>query len=160
MFTQQANFIIALLTEIHCRLGNDPRTNGLFDRTFDHIFGLPEGTLFTEIGNLTNDTICIIIGKIFVEAPAWDEFPCLGLAFRALQADRSLPIVLNASNEVAVASFLEGKLAFTAIPEVIAATMDAHTAWPVDTLAAVRAVDAWAHAHARDLVRGLESRER
>ena len=99
-------------------------------------------------------------GTLEFEAPAWDEFPCLGLAFRALQADRSLPIVLNASNEVAVASFLAGQLPFTAIPEVIAATMDAHTASPVDTLAAVRAVDAWAHAHARDLVRGLESRER
>ena len=42
----------------------------------------------------------------------WDEFPCLRLAFRALEADRSLPIVLNASNEVAVASFLEGQPAF------------------------------------------------
>ncbi len=59
-------------------------------------------------------------GTLEFLAPAWDEFPCLGLAFRALEADRSLPIVLNASNEVAVASFLEGQLAFTAIPDVIA----------------------------------------
>jgi len=99
-------------------------------------------------------------GTLEFLTPAWDEFPCLGLAFRALEADRSLPIVLNASNEVAVASFLEGQLAFTAIPDVIAATMDAHTASPVDTLAAVRAVDAWACAHARELVREVESTER
>jgi 1-deoxy-D-xylulose-5-phosphate reductoisomerase len=99
-------------------------------------------------------------GTLEFLTPAWDEFPCLGLAFRALEADRSLPIVLNASNEVAVASFLEGRLAFTAIPDVIAATMDAHTASLVDTLPAVRAVDAWARAHAQELVRAVESRER
>ncbi len=99
-------------------------------------------------------------GTLEFHAPAWAEFPCLGLAFRALEADRSLPIVLNASNEVAVASFLEGQLPFTAIPDVIAATMDAHTASPVNTLSAVRAVDTWARAHAQDLVRAVESRER
>jgi 1-deoxy-D-xylulose-5-phosphate reductoisomerase len=99
-------------------------------------------------------------GTLEFLAPAWDEFPCLGLAFRALEADRSLPIVLNASNEVAVASFLEGQLPFTAISDVIAATMDAHAASPVDTLPAVRAVDAWARAHAQELVRAVESKER
>jgi 1-deoxy-D-xylulose-5-phosphate reductoisomerase len=88
--------------------------------------------------------------------PDWDEFPCLRLAFRALEADRSLPIVLNASNEVAVSSFLEGTLAFPAIAEVIAATMDAHRPAPVDTLAAVRAVDAWARETARELARAVE----
>ena len=76
-----------------------------------------------------------------------------------LEADRSLPIVLNAANEVAVASFLAGQLGFTAIPDVIAATMDAHRATAVATLAAVRAVDAWAKAHAFDLVR-VESEQR
>jgi 1-deoxy-D-xylulose-5-phosphate reductoisomerase len=92
-------------------------------------------------------------GTLEFHPPAWDEFPCLSLAFRALEADRSLPIVLNAANEVAVASFLAGELGFTAIPDVIAATMDAHRATPVDTLATVRAVDAWATAHALGLVR-------
>jgi 1-deoxy-D-xylulose-5-phosphate reductoisomerase len=88
--------------------------------------------------------------------PDWDEFPCLRLAFRALEADRSLPIVLNASNEVAVSSFLEETLAFPAIAEVIAATMDAHRPAPVDTLAAVRAVDAWARETAQELARAVE----
>jgi 1-deoxy-D-xylulose-5-phosphate reductoisomerase len=101
-------------------------------------------------------------GSLEFQAPAWDEFPCLGLAFRALEADRSLPIVLNAANEVAVASFLEGQLAFTAIPDVIAATMDVHRASQVDTLAGVRAVDAWARTHAQALVgsRAVESNKR
>jgi 1-deoxy-D-xylulose-5-phosphate reductoisomerase len=90
-------------------------------------------------------------GALEFHAPAWDDFPCLGLAYRALQAERSLPIVLNAANEVAVASFLEGRLPFTAIAEVIAATMDAHEAAPADTLAEVRAVDAWARGHAGEI---------
>ena len=96
-------------------------------------------------------------GTLEFQPPAWDEFPCLRLAFRALDADRSLPIVLNAANEVAVAAFLEGRLRFPAISDVIGAAMDAHTASPVDTLAAVRAVDAWARAHAVELVREVES---
>jgi len=95
-------------------------------------------------------------GTLEFQPPDWDEFPCLRLAFRALEADRSLPIVLNASNEVAVSSFLAGALPFPAIAEVIAATMDAHTAAPVDTLAAVRAVDTWARATAAEMVRAVE----
>ena len=82
------------------------------------------------------------------EAPARDDFRCLGLAYRALDADRSLPIVLNAANEVAVAAFLQGTLRFTAIPDLIARTMDAHGSAPADTLAEVRRIDAWARAQA------------
>ena len=52
---------------------------------------------------------------------------------RALEAERSLPIVLNAANEVAVSSFLEGRLGFTHIPQVIAQTMDAHAPEPAAT---------------------------
>ena len=96
-------------------------------------------------------------GTLEFQPPAWDEFPCLRLAFRALEAERSLPIVLNAANEVAVAAFLEGRLRFPAISDVIGAAMDAHTPSPVDTLAAVRAVDTWARAHAVELVREVES---
>jgi 1-deoxy-D-xylulose-5-phosphate reductoisomerase len=99
-------------------------------------------------------------GTLEFQTPAWDEFPCLRLAFRALEADRSLPIVLNAANEVAVAAFLDGQLGFTAIPDVIAATMDAYRDAPVDTLPAVRAVDAWARSHAAELVRAVELNKR
>ena len=88
--------------------------------------------------------------------PAWDDFPCLRLAYRALEAERSLPIVLNAANEVAVASFLEGRLAFTHIPQIIAGAMDAHTPEAAASLADVRRVDRWARAHAAQLATELE----
>ena len=92
-------------------------------------------------------------GTLEFQTPAWDDFPCLRLAYRALEAERSLPIVLNAANEVAVASFLDGRLGFTAIARVIADTMAAHQMAPTDTLDAVRRVDRWAHEHATGLVR-------
>ena len=97
------------------------------------------------------------MGALTFEKPAREDFPCLDLAYRALEADRSLPIVLNAANEVAVASFLEGRLRFTAIPEVIVRTMDAHHAGPAEALRDVRRIDTWARAHADEAVRELQS---
>jgi 1-deoxy-D-xylulose-5-phosphate reductoisomerase len=94
-------------------------------------------------------------GPLEFHAPAWEDFPCLRLAYRALEAERSLPVVLNAANEVAVASFLDGRLGFTAIARVIAQTMDAHVAAPTDTLEGVRQIDRWAHDHAAGLVERL-----
>ena len=86
------------------------------------------------------------------DEPAWDDFPCLRLAYRALRAERSLPIVLNAANEVAVSSFLEGRLSFPGIALVVAGTMDAHVPTSADTLQAIRNVDRWSREVAADLV--------
>ena len=95
-------------------------------------------------------------GRLDFDIPDTKAFPCLSLAYRALEAERSLPVVLNAANEIAVARFLEGRIGFTAIPQVIARAMDVHRPAEVSTLAAVRAVDAAARAHALDIARGLE----
>jgi 1-deoxy-D-xylulose-5-phosphate reductoisomerase len=95
-------------------------------------------------------------GRLDFDVPDTEAFPCLSLAYRALEAERSLPVVLNAANEIAVARFLEGRIGFTAIPQVIARAMDVHRPAEVSTLAAVRAVDAAARAHALDIARGLE----
>jgi 1-deoxy-D-xylulose-5-phosphate reductoisomerase len=88
--------------------------------------------------------------------PAHDRFPSLGLAYRALRAGGTLPVVLNAANEVAVEIFLEGKLGFTGIPDVIEKTMDAHEVGAVSTLDAVHRADGWAREYARRIARGLE----
>ncbi len=88
--------------------------------------------------------------------PPHDRFPSLGLAYRALRAGGTLPVVLNAANEIAVDLFLEGKLGFTAIPRVIEKTMAAHRVEAVSTLDEVRSADAWARDHARQMARGLE----
>ena len=95
-------------------------------------------------------------GRLDFLEPDTGRFPCLALAYRAMRAEGSLPVVLNAANEVAVEAFLDGKLGFTAIPRVIEKSMDAHEPVPVDTLKIVRNVDAWARDHAVEVARELE----
>jgi len=99
----------------------------------------------------------VACGPLEFERPDYDNFPCLRLAYRALEAGGSRPVVLSAANEVAVASFLAGRLAFTAIPRVIEQALDAHDGRPADTLDEVRAIDRWARAYSQDLTRRLES---
>jgi 1-deoxy-D-xylulose-5-phosphate reductoisomerase len=95
-------------------------------------------------------------GTLEFAAPDTDVFPCLKLAYHALESAASLPVVLNAANEVAVAMFLEGHLSFPGIAHVISETMDLHTPTPVTTLRQVRAVDQDARDHARAIASGLE----
>jgi len=95
-------------------------------------------------------------GPLDFAAPDTDAFPCLQLAYRALDAERSLPVVLNAANEIAVAQFLDRRLGFTAIPQVIESTMNAHRPAEVATLPAVREVDRWAREYAREIARAVE----
>jgi 1-deoxy-D-xylulose-5-phosphate reductoisomerase len=95
-------------------------------------------------------------GQLEFGVPDTSVFPCLRLAFRALEAARSLPVVLNAANEVAVSRFLERRLGFTSIAEVIEQTLEAHRTIEVSTLAEVRAVDGWARQYSQDVARGLE----
>ncbi|MCX6545611.1 MAG: 1-deoxy-D-xylulose-5-phosphate reductoisomerase [Acidobacteria bacterium] len=86
--------------------------------------------------------------------PDHARFPCLGLAYRALRAGGSLPVVLNAANEVAVAAFLAGRLRFVEIAEVIERAIDDHAGRTAATLAEVRDADTWAREFAQELVRG------
>jgi 1-deoxy-D-xylulose-5-phosphate reductoisomerase len=95
-------------------------------------------------------------GRLDFEAPDHARFPCLGLAFRALRDGDAAAVALNAANEVAVECFLGKRLAFRAIPLVIAATMDACPPETLSTLADVRRVDGWAKACARDVARRVE----
>jgi 1-deoxy-D-xylulose-5-phosphate reductoisomerase len=95
-------------------------------------------------------------GRLDFHAPARDRFPCLDLAYRALRTGGTLPVVLNAANEVAVEHFLDGKLGFTAIPRVIKETMDAHDVHDLTTLEMVRRVDRQARECARHTAQALE----
>jgi len=88
--------------------------------------------------------------------PDVERFPCLGLAYRALEAGPSHAVVLNAANEVAVASYLEEKISFQSIPRVIEQSMEAHAGGPVGTLDEVRELDRWARLYSQNLVRELE----
>lgn len=82
------------------------------------------------------------IARLDFERPDFGRFPCLRLAYQALEAGGSAPALLNAANEEAVAAFLEGRIGFRRIGDVIAATLERTALTAVDTLEAVFAADA------------------
>jgi 1-deoxy-D-xylulose-5-phosphate reductoisomerase len=84
----------------------------------------------------------VTLGSLTFEAPREADFPCLGLARRALEAGPSHTVVLNAANEAAVALFLAGRLPFMGIPLAIAAALDAHAGQPVPDAATIMDLDA------------------
>ena len=97
-------------------------------------------------------------GPLEFEKPDLESFPCLGLAYRALESGGGYPVVLNAANEVAVAAFLQGALGFTSIPRLIEQALGAYSGPPARSLDEIRAVDIWARQHAKALVAGAGRR--
>ena len=100
-------------------------------------------------------------GRLEFEPADTVRFPGLALAFRALRGGDGLPVVLNAANEIAVAAFLEERLPFTGIADVIRRAMDAfedeHRVTQVHGLAEVRRIDSWARAFAVRAAAGVQS---
>ncbi|MDK9712751.1 MAG: 1-deoxy-D-xylulose-5-phosphate reductoisomerase [Sulfuritalea sp.] len=92
------------------------------------------------------------VGQLNFERPDLARFPCLDLAYRALRAEGNAAAVLNAANEVAVAAFLERRLSYLGIAELIAATLDAVPQAAVPDLAAVLEADRQGRAAALDLL--------
>jgi 1-deoxy-D-xylulose-5-phosphate reductoisomerase len=95
-------------------------------------------------------------GRLDFEKPDTHAFPCLALAYRALGDARSLPVVLNAANEIAVAAFLEKRIPFPAIAQIIEDAMDAHAPAEVRTLQEVRRVDQWARDFSGEIARRIQ----
>jgi 1-deoxy-D-xylulose-5-phosphate reductoisomerase len=83
-------------------------------------------------------------GRLDFEAPDTNAFPCLRLAWQALEAGGAAPAVLNAANEVAVSAFLQGRIGFLAIPALVEDTLTALPAAPAESLEALLAADAQA----------------
>lgn len=91
-------------------------------------------------------TDLVQIGSLEFEAPDGDRFPCLRLAYRALEQGEGYPAVLSAANEIAVQVFLEGNLPFQRIPTLIAEAMAAFSFPAGDwtpTAEEILQVDAW-----------------
>jgi 1-deoxy-D-xylulose-5-phosphate reductoisomerase len=92
------------------------------------------------------------LARLDFETPDLAAFPCLGLAYRALRAGGGTPAVLNAANEVAVSAFLQGRLGFLGIPDLIQACLDALPGGPGQTLEQLLDTDAAARRMAESLV--------
>jgi 1-deoxy-D-xylulose-5-phosphate reductoisomerase len=81
------------------------------------------------------------VRQLDFEPPDLVRFPCLRLAYEAVRAGGTMPAILNAANEIAVACFLEGRICFTAIPETISHCMEAIPSGTADTIDAVLEAD-------------------
>jgi 1-deoxy-D-xylulose-5-phosphate reductoisomerase len=92
------------------------------------------------------------VGSLTFEPVDLDAFPCLRLAREAAQAGGTAPCVLNAANEIAVHSFLAGRLPFIAIPEVIERTLDALGSSPVRAFESLYEADRGARDAAQEMV--------
>ncbi len=86
-------------------------------------------------------------------APDLKKFPCLSLAFEALKAGRTYPTVLNAANEEAVQAFLDSRVAFIAIPELVEKALAAHEPVPEPGLSDILDADAWARKLTRNNIK-------
>jgi 1-deoxy-D-xylulose-5-phosphate reductoisomerase len=87
-------------------------------------------------------------GRLDFEEPDRKRFPCLDLAYQALRAGGGAPCLLNAANETAVAAFLDRRLPFTGIPDLIRHVLDAEDAGQVQDLPTILASDARARRRA------------
>jgi 1-deoxy-D-xylulose-5-phosphate reductoisomerase len=92
------------------------------------------------------------VGSLTFEPVDLETFPCLRLAREAALSGGTAPCILNAANEIAVHAFLTGKIGFTRIPEVIAATLGSVEAQPLAEFEVLFAADREAREKARGLV--------
>ncbi|MBO3276633.1 1-deoxy-D-xylulose-5-phosphate reductoisomerase [Pseudomonas schmalbachii] len=93
------------------------------------------------------------VARLDFQAPDEQRFPCLRLARAAAEAGGSVPAMLNAANEVAVAAFLERRIRFTEIAVIIEDVLNRESATAVETLDAVLAADQRARTSALEWLR-------
>ena len=95
------------------------------------------------------------VGELTFRAPDTKKYPCMKLAYAAGRAGGTMPAVLNAANEEAVAQFLEERIHFLDIPEVIEAACERHKPdlQTQPQLDDVLAVDAWARKAVQEQVK-------
>jgi 1-deoxy-D-xylulose-5-phosphate reductoisomerase len=92
------------------------------------------------------------IGSLTFHRPDEGKFPCLSLAYRAGETGGTLPAVLNAANEIVVHAFLEHRIAFLKIPEIIEKIMEYHTVISNPTLSDILQADMWARKQAEEII--------
>ena len=92
-----------------------------------------------------------IVGRLDFSVADHKHFPCLALAYQALNAGGTSTAILNAANEVAVEAFLQRQIKFTQIPKIIEQVLSKITAHDGDTIEQILADDALARALAIEL---------
>ncbi|MEJ2067190.1 MAG: 1-deoxy-D-xylulose-5-phosphate reductoisomerase [Deltaproteobacteria bacterium] len=94
------------------------------------------------------------LNHLTFDPPDFEKFPCLRLAYEALEGGGTLPAVLNAANEVAVEAFIEESVTFTAIPLLIQQVMEEYEVTSVHTIEDILMADHWAREKAKVILEG------
>jgi 1-deoxy-D-xylulose-5-phosphate reductoisomerase len=81
------------------------------------------------------------VARLDFEPPDAERFPCLRLAYEAIEAGGTAPAILNAANEIAVQAFLEHRIGFTGIPKIIESTLTVESTSDVAGLDELLVVD-------------------
>ena len=115
-----------------------------------YCLGLPDriesGVGALDFGSLSGLTFC---------EPDFSRFPCLKLAYDAMQAGGGAACVLNAANEEAVAAFLAGRIRFTDIERVVAESLDKNVSDGLHDIGSLLAQDAQTRSHAQQFIAAL-----
>ena len=96
------------------------------------------------------------LSKLEFFTPRYDDFPALNLARRAGETGGTLPAVMNAANEVAVAAFLDRQVSFPRIWQVVEEVMNRHASVAHPDLDAILQADQWARSEAQGCVKSLK----
>ena len=86
------------------------------------------------------------------QEPDFSRYPALGLAFNACKAGGTMPVVLNASNEVAVQAFLDERIPFMGIARLVDSVMQEHEIAPATELEDILAADTWARQRTEEII--------
>ncbi|MFQ5696815.1 MAG: 1-deoxy-D-xylulose-5-phosphate reductoisomerase [Myxococcota bacterium] len=109
-----------------------------------YVLGMPSRFALPELPPLD----LVSVGQLHFEAPDFERFPALRVALAAAAEGGTAPAALNAANEVAVAAFLAGRIAFTRIAETVDAVVGEVPVRPGLDLSEIREVDRLARQHA------------
>jgi len=106
---------------------------------------LSDGNVLAQLGrpDMRLRLDLIEVGSLTFAAPDSDKFPCLRLAREAGRSGQSYPAVLNAADEVAVAWFLQDRIEFMDIPQLIEQALEEHEPFSVNNLSDVTTADQW-----------------
>jgi 1-deoxy-D-xylulose-5-phosphate reductoisomerase len=96
------------------------------------------------------------LSKLEFFTPRYGDFPALNLARRAGEVGGTLPAVMNAANEVAVAAFLDRQVSFPSIWQIVEEVMNRHASVAHPDLDAILQADQWARAEATGCVKSLK----
>ncbi len=109
----------------------------------------------SRLPSLVKDCRLDELGQLTFHKPDKMTFRCLDLAYRAIESNGIMPAVMNAANEIAVESFLNGRIGFLDIPAVIQKTMGKFAAGGKISLDKILAADSRARDTAREIINAI-----